>query len=143
MEIKEININDQLYDETLDLRTNVISIPFGFPPPKKETETPDSHMFVAIDEGKVIGFAMITPSSDKESIRARQVSVTPSRQKQGIGRQLMKKAESVAKELGYKELRLFAHTGSHPFFSKLDYSVKGDWQTQDDGLKTVLMSKEL
>ena len=86
MEIKEININDQLYDETLDLRTNVISIPFGFPPPKKVTETPDSHMFVAIDEGKVIGFAMITPSSDKESIRARQVSLTPSRQKQGIGR---------------------------------------------------------
>lgn len=58
-------------------------------------------------------------------------------------RQLMEKAESVAKELGYKELRLFVHTGSHPFFLKLNYSEKGDWQTQDNGLKTIFMSKEL
>lgn len=143
MEIKEIDINDQIYDKTLDLRTNVISIPFGFPPPRKEKETPDSHMFVALDEDDIVGFAMITPSSDKESIRARQVSVTPARQKQGIGRLLMEKAERVAKELGYKELRLFAHTGSHPFFLKLNYAVNGDWQTQENGLQTIFMSKEL
>lgn len=143
MEIKEININDLLYDRTLDLRTNVISIPFGFPPPRKEKETLDSHMFVALNGDEIVGFAMITPSSDKRSIRARQVSVTPARQKQGIGRQLMEKAESVAKELGYQELRLFAHTGSHPFFLKLNYTVNGDWQTQNNGLKTILMSKEL
>ena len=143
MEIKEISLDDQFYDKTLDLRTNVISIPFGFPAPKKEKETLDSHMFVAIDNENVIGFAMITPSSDKKSIRARQVSVTSSRQKQGIGRQLMEKAETVAKSLGYDELRLFAHTGSHPFFLKLGYVVKDEWQTQDNGLRTVQMSKQL
>lgn len=143
MEIKEIDINDQIYDKTLDLRTNVISIPFGFPPPRKEKETPDSHMFVALDGDDIVGFAMITPSSDKESIRARQVSVTPARQKQGIDRLLMEKAERVAKELGYKELRLFAHTGSYPFFLKLNYAVNGDWQTQENGLQTIFMSKEL
>lgn len=143
MEIKEINVNDQIYDKTLELRTNVISIPFGFPPPRKEKEIPDSRMFVALDGDDIVGFAMITPSSDKESIRARQVSVTPARQKQGIGRVLMEKAESAARELGYNELRLFAHTGSHPFFLKLNYTVNGDWQTQDNGLKTIFMSKKL
>ena len=143
MEIKEIDINDPLYEKTLELRTKVISIPFGFPPPIKEKETPDSHMFVMEDDGAVVGFAVITPSEDKKSIRARQVSVSPERQRQGIGRELMKKAEMVAKNLGYDELRLFAHTGSYPFFLKLNYVAQGNWQTQESGLKTISMCKSL
>ena len=143
MQTQQITINSPIYDKTLELRTNVISIPFGFPPPKKETETPDSCMFVAIEDDTVVGFAMITPSDDKKTIRARQISVTPSRQRQGIGRQLMQEAQKKAKELGYSELCLFAHTGSHPFFLKLGFEVKGDWQSHDNGLKTILMSKEL
>ena len=143
MEIKEIDIDNPLYEETLDLRTKVISIPFGFPAPTKETETPGSHMFVAIDDNKIIGFAMITPSTDKKSIRARQVSVTPAKQKQGIGRMLMKQVELVAKSLGYDELCLYAHAGSYPFFLKLDYNPKDDWQIQENGLKTIFMSKKL
>ena len=55
----------------------------------------------------------------------------------------MTKAEQTAKSLGYDELRLFAHTGSYPFYLKLNYEVKGDWQTQDNGLKTIFMSKKL
>ena len=141
MNIREITIQDPIYKQTIDLRTQVISIPFGFPPPTKET--PDSHIFVAEDNGELVGCAVITPSSDKTTIRARQVSVTPNRQKQGIGHKLMAKAEQVAKILGYDELRLFAHTGSHPFFLKLGYEVKGEWQTQENGLKTILMSKKL
>ena len=143
MEIREIDIDSPLYEKTLDLRTKVISIPFGFSAPTKETETPGSHMFVAIDDNKIIGFAMITPSIDKKSIRARQVSVIPTKQKQGIGRMLMKQAEFVAKNLGYDELGLYAHTGSYPFFLKLDYNPKNDWQIQENGLKTIFMSKRL
>ena len=143
MEIKEISINDKLYDNTLELRTRIIGVPFGFSPPRRENETPDSHLFIAVDNEAVIGFAMITPSADKKSIRARQVSVESLRQKQGIGRLLMQKAEDVAKSLGYNELRLFAHEGSYPFFLKLHYQMVGDWQVQDNGLKTVLMSKKL
>lgn len=143
MEIKEIDINSPIYNKTLDLRTNVISIQFGFSAPKKEDETPDSHMFVVLDNENVIGFAMITPSSDKTCIRARQVSVIPSRQKQGIGRQLMEKAENKAKDLGYNELLLFAHRGSYPFFLKLGYTVKDKWLIQKNGLETILMGKKL
>ena len=143
MKIEEIDINSPLYKKTLDLRTNVISIPFGFPLPQKENETPNSRMFIAIDNGDIIGFAMITPAPDETSIRARQIAVTPSRQKQGIGRQLISQAETTAKALGYDELLLFAHTGSYQFFLKLGYIIKGDWQTGTNGLKTVLMGKKL
>lgn len=144
MNIKEITVNDKFYNDTIELRTNVISIPFGFPPPKKEKETADSHFFVATDDnGKVVGFAMITPSADKTSIRARQVSVLPELQRKGIGHLLMAAAEQKAAELGYSELRLFAHSGSHPFFLKLDYEVKGDWQTQENGLQTIFMVKKI
>jgi len=143
MEIKEISIDDSWYEKTLDLRTNVISIPFGFPPPIKEKETPDSHMFVAIENNQVVGFAMITPSMDKQSIRARQVSVKTEQRRHGIGKMLMQKAETMAKNLGYDKLRLFAHKGSYPFFIKLNYVAQGDWQTQDNGLETILMSKQL
>lgn len=144
MKIEEITINDKAYDETIELRANVISIPFGFPLPKKERETLDSHFFIAKDDNdKVIGFAMITPSSDKKSIRARQVSVILPLQKKGIGRLLMHAIEQKTVELGYSELRLYAHTGSYPFFLKLNYKEQGDWETQDNGLKTIFMAKAL
>lgn len=141
MNIQEITLQDALYEQTLPLRTEVISIPFGFPPPTKENESPDSRMFVAIDNEQVIGFAMITPSKDR--IRARQVSVIPERQRQGIGKQLMAKAEAVAKSMGYPALDLFAHTDSHPFYLKLGYVKDGEWQTHDNGLKTIFMYKTL
>jgi len=143
MEIKEIDIENPLYEETLDLRAKVISIPFGFATPTKGQENPDSHMFVAIQDNRVIGFAMITLSADKKSIRARQVSVKPDQQKQGVGTMLMEKAEAVAKSLGYNELYLFAHKGSYSFFVRLNYVARGDWQTQDNGLETILMNKPL
>ena len=143
MEIKEIDIDDALYEKTLDLRTQVISLPFGFTPPTKSNETPDSHMFIAMHNNQVIGFVMITPSEDKKSIRARQVAVKPDQQRQGIGKLLMQQAETAAKHLGYHELYLFAHKDSYPFFTKLNYAPQGDWQTQDNGLATILMNKQL
>ena len=141
MNIKEIGMQDPLYDQTLALRTAVISAPFGFPAPEKGREEPDSHMFVAVDRGEVIGFAMITPKNT--SIHVRQVCVWPARQKQGIGQQLMQKAEQVAKKLGYDELLLFAHTEAYPFYIKLKYLPRGDWMKAENGLRTILMGKRL
>ena len=54
MQIKQIKITDYLYDATLDLRTNLISIPFGFSPPLKEEETPDSLFLLRLKKKKLL-----------------------------------------------------------------------------------------
>jgi predicted N-acetyltransferase YhbS len=72
-------------------------------------------IFVAVDEGKVVG----TASLKKDTVYT--VFVNPSVHKKGIGTKLMDKVEDLAKKNGYKEVKVPSGYTSFGFYKKRGY----------------------
>ena len=72
--------------------------------------------------GKIIGHILLTKikiiSGDKsfDSLALAPVSVSPSVQKKGVGKELMKAAHRKAKDLGYKSIVVVGHPEYYPKF---------------------------
>jgi predicted N-acetyltransferase YhbS len=72
----------------------------------------------------------------------RQVAVLPSAQGHGIGTALVKKAEKVARQRGFKTMVLNARLTAVPFYLRLDYKKEGQ-EFIEVSLPHYKMSKEL
>jgi predicted N-acetyltransferase YhbS len=75
----------------------------------------DRAIFVAVDNGKVVG----TASLKKNTVYT--VFVNPSIHKKGIGTKLMNKVEDLAKKNGYKEVKVPSGYTSVGFYKKIGY----------------------
>lgn len=144
MDLLKINKSDALYSQMDDLRREVIWVPFNLTTSGNfEDEEARSISFAFVNNNKMLACATITPSADNTSIRARLVAVYPSHQGKGLGKKLMQICEEEAIKMGFKELGLFAHTGSHEFYVKLGYVYAGEWKSHPNGLGMVFMKKAL
>ncbi len=59
-------------------------------------------------------------------VRLRQMAVLNDLQGKGIGRALMNFAENMARDRGYKTIRMHARKNAVGFYEKVGYKVKGD-----------------
>jgi ribosomal protein S18 acetylase RimI-like enzyme len=75
-------------------------------------------------------------------VRLRQMAVLNDLQGKGIGRALMNFAENIARDRGYRILRMHARNNSLGFYEKVGYKVKGD-QFIEVTLPHFVMEKEL
>ncbi len=91
--------------------------------------------------GIVIATATLTPV-DAAVIRARQVAIDTTLQSQGIGRQLMRQAESLALSKGYRTMTLHARESAIQFYTKLGYEKEGR-RFQEIGIPHQIMSRSL
>ena len=125
MLVKIIEKDSSDYVKALALRVAVLRKPLGlsYAQTDLDLEKDDIH-FVATHDQDIIGCLLVRPMS-KTIIKLRQVAVSFSYQKKGIGQKLVAASEAYALSHGFQKIELSARIDSVPFYERLGYRVTG------------------
>ncbi|HEY8191535.1 MAG TPA: GNAT family N-acetyltransferase [Alphaproteobacteria bacterium] len=143
MIIQEIPYESALFEATRKLRDEVLRRPIGLTLSAADIEGENHQIHIAAidDSGDVRGTVILKPLSES-LVKLRQMSVSPACQGQGCGKQLVRFAERVALERGYKLIELAARISALGFYEKLGYRTEGEKFTEVT-LPTIKMVKAL
>lgn len=127
MTIFPIDFGTPEYDEAVALRYEVLRKPLGldFLPEQLATEWSDIHLAGFDTDGKLVAILLLTPL-DSETIKMRQVAISPELQGKGLGAQLVKASEELAIGRQFKTMSLHARETAVPFYLRLGYQIIGD-----------------
>ena len=98
--------------------------------------------WVAEDEGQAVGIVVVELHSDH--LLVENIAVRPAAQGGGVGRQLLARAEELAVELGYDEVRLYTHetmTENIAYYPRRGYTETH--RGGQDGYRRVFFRKQL
>lgn len=131
------------YQEEVALRMRVLRAPLGlsFTPEQLAMEATNIHVAVYVDD-RMGACLMLQPETADDmrqteagepgfeqyanSVKMRQVAVDTPLQGQGIGRILVTFAEDVARQHGFRRIRLAARESAIPFYTRLGYTPYGE-----------------
>lgn len=113
---------DPEYELEKELRRTVLRKPLGLQlsPPDVQGEEQQLHLIALELPGTVIGCVLVAFSGEKARIR--QMAVAPAYQRQGIGTELMRRAEQAIRERGIRQVTLHARLSARPFYERLGYT---------------------
>ena len=142
MALKIIDHGSAEYQQMLKLRDAILRKPLGlsFTPEDLEKEK-DNMLIGAFEDERMLGCCMFV-EEQPDIVRLRQMAVLNDLQGKGIGRALMNFAENLARDRGYKIIRMHARNNSVGFYEKVGYKVKGD-QFIEITIPHYVMEKEL
>ncbi|MBS1701877.1 MAG: GNAT family N-acetyltransferase [Armatimonadetes bacterium] len=111
------------YWAAVELRRQVLRFPLGmdYTPEQLASESDSTH-FAILDGAVAVATAMATPYTN-EIVKIRQVAVDPSRQGQGLGRQVMFYAEDWSRAEGFAEAVLHARQVAVDFYLRIGYEI--------------------
>ena len=126
MALKIIDYGSPEYQQMVKLRDAVLRKPLGltFTPEDLESEK-DNILIAAFEEERMLGCCMLVEERP-DMVRLRQMAVLNALQGKGIGRALMNFAENIARDRGYKIVKMHARNNSIGFYEKVGYKKKGD-----------------
>ena len=126
MALKIIDHGSPEYQQMVKLRDDILRKPLGlsFTPEDLEKEK-DNILIAAFEEERMLGCCMLVEEKP-DIVRLRQMAVLNDLQGKGIGRALMNFAENIARDRGYKIVRMHARNNSIGFYEKVGYKIKGD-----------------
>lgn len=126
MLIVEILFGSPEYDEAVALRHLVLRQPLGleYTPEQLAAEYDQIHLAGFDATGALIAYLNLTPV-DTQTVKMRQVAVTPALQGKGIGTQLVNASEALAIDRGFGTMILHARETAVPFYLRLGYSTVG------------------
>jgi N-acetylglutamate synthase-like GNAT family acetyltransferase len=107
-----------------------------------EQKVADGLVSVADEEGEIVGLIVLVPEADQ--LLVENVAVTPERQGEGVGSELLAFAEVVAREAGRPVVRLYTHalmTENLAFYPSLGYEETH--RRTDNGFERVFFAKQL
>ena len=140
--IKRIRTGTAEYEQMLGLRDRVLRVPIGLSLRNDDLSQDErDFLLVAYRESEIIGCVILHPI-DKDVVRLRAMAVTPEYQRTGIGRLIVKEAERVAREEGFRQMLMHARIVVSGFYEKLGYMRQGETFTEV-GIPHVLMQKLL
>lgn len=142
MALKIIDHGSAEYQQMIKLRDAVLRKPLGlsFTPEDLESEK-DNMLIGAFEEERMLGCCMLV-EEQPDIVRLRQMAVLNDLQGKGIGRALMNFAENLARDRGYKIIRMHARNNAIGFYEKVGYKVKGD-QFIEITIPHFVMEKDL
>ena len=142
MALKIIDHGSPEYLQMLKLRDAVLRKPLGLSFTPEDLEKEKENMLIgAFEEDRMLGCCMLV-REQPEIVRLRQMAVLNDLQGKGIGRALMNFAENLARDSGYKIIRMHARQNSVGFYEKVGYKIKGD-QFIEITIPHFVMEKEL
>jgi GNAT superfamily N-acetyltransferase len=142
MALKIIDHGTAEYLQMVKLRDDILRKPLGLSFTAEELETEKDHMLIAaFEEERMLGCCMLI-EEQPDAIRLRQMAVLNDLQGKGIGRALMNFAENLARDRGYRIIRMHARINAVGFYEKVGYKVKGD-QFLEVTIPHYVMEKQL
>ncbi len=126
MQTKLIQFDSDEYRQMIQLRIEALLQPIGVPASFFVPQNERDDIFIsAFEADKIIACCVLT-KKDNHTIQLRQMAVHPIQQGKGIGAKLIKFAEAVAKENGYKILMMHARDPAVDFYKKYGYNIVGE-----------------
>jgi predicted N-acetyltransferase YhbS len=128
-----------------DLRYRVLRQPWG---QAKGTEKDDyeplcRHLMAVDDQtGDVVG-VIKWMERDPGVAWLSHLAIAPERQKQGIGRLLVRAVEDAARAEGCRAIGAYSHLTSTDYFKRLDYRIQGLPDHYFSTIQVVWMEKDL
>jgi ribosomal protein S18 acetylase RimI-like enzyme len=142
MALKIIDYGSVEYQQMIKLRDMVLRKPLGLSFTPEDLEKEKENMLIgAFEDERMLGCCMLV-EEQPYIVRLRQMAVLNDLQGKGIGRALMNFAENIARDRGYKIIRMHARNNSVGFYEKVGYKVKGD-QFIEITIPHYVMEKEL
>lgn len=142
MALKIIDYGSPEYTQMVKLRDAILRKPLGLTFTQEDLEQEKDNMFIgAFEEDRMLGCCMLV-EEQPDIVRLRQMAVLNDLQGKGIGRALMNFAENLARDRGYKIVRMHARNNAVGFYEKVGYKVKGD-QFIEVTIPHFVMEKEL
>jgi len=141
MYTQEIAFATPAYDDTVQLRNDVLRVPLGltFFVEDLEKEYDQIHLGCFSNSGDLIA-CLVLLKLDTKSLKMRQVAVDPSCQRRGVGQYLVAASEDYARINKFKKMVLNARDVAIPFYEKLGYKKVGKAFTEV-GIKHYKMTK--
>jgi N-acetylglutamate synthase-like GNAT family acetyltransferase len=126
MALKIIDYGSPEYQQMIKLRDAILRKPLGLTFTQEELDRERDNMLIgAFEDERMLGCCMLV-DEQPDVVRLRQIAVLNDLQGKGIGRALMNFAENIARDRGYKIIRMHARANSTHFFEKVGYKIKGD-----------------
>jgi ribosomal protein S18 acetylase RimI-like enzyme len=142
MALKIIDHGTPEYYQMVKMRDDILRKPLGLGFTKEELESEKDNMLIAaFEDESILGCCMLV-EEQPGTVRLRQMAVLNDLQGKGIGRALMNFAENIARDRGYKILRMHARANAIGFYEKVGYKVKGD-QFVEVTIPHYVMEKQL
>ncbi|HTG57520.1 MAG TPA: GNAT family N-acetyltransferase [Niabella sp.] len=126
MALKIIDFGTKEYQQMIDLRNEILRKPLGMELESSDIEADKENILIgAFEEDKMLGCCILVKEGDLGVI-LRQMAVRNQLQGKGIGRALMEFAETIARDIGYREISMHARSSAAGFYEKMGYNVTGD-----------------
>lgn len=139
---RRITTQDPEYNREKELRERVLRTPLGQSLSGHDLRGEDEqvHIVALDDAGQVIACVLVAFPEDTAKIR--QIAVEEAWRGQGIGIELMQRAEAAVKERGIDRAMLHARVPARGFFERIGYTAASDVFTEVT-LPHVKMKKSL
>ena len=142
MDVRLIEYDSAEYEAMIGLRVTALLEPIGVPASYIDSEREKDDFFIGAFEGsEIIGCCILT-RKDNHTLQLRQMAVIPHLRGRKIGVEIIRFAESVAKQNHYNILMMHARDPVIGFYEKCGYSIVGD-QFFEVGMGHHKMQKEL
>jgi predicted GNAT family N-acyltransferase len=143
MALKLIDHNSKEYQDMVGLRLELLRKPLGlkFEPEELEKEKNDV-LIGAFEEEEMLGCCLLSQVDGVHIQRLRQMAVHHKLQGTGIGRQMIRFAENVARDFGCKKIVLHARGHVVGFYEKQGYRAVGE-KFPELGIPHMFMEKDL
>ena len=126
MGLKQIDYGSKEYQQMVNLRYEIMRKPLGlsFSPEDLANEKNDI-LIGAFDEDEMMGCCILIDMKNG-CVRLRQMAVQKNMQGKGIGESIIRFAENLARDKGYKAITMHARDTAIGFYEKYGYKVKGE-----------------
>lgn len=142
MALKIIDYGTKEYQQMIDLRNEILRKPLGMELEGTDIEADKENILIgAFEDEKMLGCCMLVRDGDIGVI-LRQMAVRNQLQGKGIGRALMEFAETIARDIGYREISMHARSSAAGFYEKMGYITTGD-EFQKLSISHILMKKRI
>lgn len=126
MPIMQIDHGTEKYRQMVALRDEILRRPLGLTYTPEDLEPDKEDILIgAFDDGRILGCCILRAEGNN-CIRLRQMAVKNNQQGKGVGQQIMRFAETLARDKGYKVLTMHARDTAIGFYEKQGYKVIGD-----------------
>jgi N-acetyltransferase len=127
MTFREIAFGTAEYALERRLREEILREPLGLSLSDEDLAGEENQLHFGLfePENRLAACAIAAPVSRTEA-RIRQMAVSASQQRKGLGRRLMTELEQDLQARGFRKLTLEARTSAVGFYEKLGYAVVGD-----------------
>lgn len=143
MNTRVIRYGSDEYLDSLHLRSSILRAPLGKELSDEDVAGEDQQIHLGFFQNQQLMGCIVAKSIRAgQDIKLRQMAIAAEVQGKGLGRRLLRDAESLLRDQGFREIELHARKTAIPFYEKQGYMAVGDIFLEQ-GIEHIRMQKTL